>query len=352
MNTTDASSADRPGVVSPEARTALIDQYDCLLLDLDGVVYRSKDAVPNAVEAIQAARDRGIRSMFVTNNASRAAADVAAHLCEFGLDVSAADVITSSMVAAQLLRDTIGGTCTVLPVGGPGLAATLRAAGFTLVTSATDVPAAVVQGYGPDVGWKNLAEAGYAIQAGALWVATNTDATIPTARGFAPGNGQLVAAVRAVAGKDPLVAGKPEPAPFWQAAAAAGGSAPLVVGDRLDTDIAGGKAAGHATVLVLTGVDRTDSLLAAAPQRRPTYIVPDLSALFEPAPVATIDGATARCGRAEVTVVDGDIIRGNDEDSNPDPCDLLRATCALLWQERDRGGAPPAVSPRVRRLLP
>lgn len=329
----------------------LLSHYDALLLDLDGVVYRGRGAVDSAVETIESARKRGIRSIYVTNNAARSAEAVADHLREFGLDVAVSDVVTSSMVAATLLRQTMGGTCSVLPIGGRGLSATLSEAGFTLVRSADDGPGAVVQGYGPDVGWKDLAEAGYAIQAGAVWVATNTDGTIPTDRGIAPGNGQLVAAVRSVAGKDPLVAGKPEPAPFWQAAAAAGASRPLVVGDRLDTDITGGNRAEYDTAIVLTGVHGTDELLASEPDERPTYILADMAALSEPAPETLIEGDQARCGQMEVMMVDHDVIRADDY-PNPDSVDLLRAACALVWRESDGGGRRPKVSPALRRLLP
>ena len=126
-----------------------------------------------------------------------------------------------------------------------------------------------MQGFSPDIGWKDLAEASYVVAGGALWVATNTDWSIPQARGIAPGNGTLVAAVAAATGKSPIVAGKPEAPLFHAAAKRLAADRPLVVGDRLDTDILGGNNAGFATVAVLTGVDTRESILAAAPWNAP-----------------------------------------------------------------------------------
>lgn len=331
------------------------DRYDALLLDLDGVVYVGPAAVPGAVEAINSAADRGIRSVYVTNNANRPAPQVAEHLASFGLKVTVEDVVTSAQVAAKLVRETQGSGAKVLPVGGPGVRLALEEQGLTVVTSADERPDAVVQGYGPDVSWKDLAEAAYACNAGARYVATNTDLTIPTARGIAPGNGSLVAAVRVAIDQDPLVAGKPEPQAFWTAAAAVGAQRPVVVGDRLDTDISGGNAAGYDTLLVLTGVHRTNDVLAAEREFRPTWIGADLSALHQPMPDVRIDGDQASCASATVMLVDDEIIRGDDE-RHPDAVALLRATCALLWAKTDAriDESVPAVtvSQQLRKALP
>lgn len=324
-------------------------RYDALLLDLDGVVYVGPQPVPAAVEAITAAREAGLGTVFVTNNANRPAPQVAEHLASFGMPVTARDVVTSAQVAARLVREQLGSGAKVLPIGGPGVRLACEEQGLTLVTTAADRPDAVVQGYGPDVSWKDLAEAAYACHGGARYVATNTDMTIPTDRGIAPGNGSLVAAVRQAIDQEPIVAGKPEPAAFWTAATATGAERPLVIGDRLDTDIAGGNAAGYDTLLVLTGVHGTDDLLAAEPGVLPTHVAADLSALRTPMPTVTVQGDHASCGPAGVMVVDGEIIRADDE-RHPDPVALLRATLEL--RRRSGRAQAPDVSGSLRALLP
>lgn len=336
------------------AHESLIDSYDALLLDLDGVVYVGPEPVRGAVEAIRAAARRGVRSVYVTNNANRPAPKVAEHLASFGLEVTDDDVVTSAQVAAKLVRDELGSSAKVLPIGGPGVRLAMEGMGLTVVGSADDRPDAVVQGYGPDVSWHDLAEAAYACHGGARYVATNTDLTIPTPRGIAPGNGALVAAVRTATGQEPLVAGKPEPAAFWTAAASVGSDRPLVVGDRLDTDIAGGNAAGYDTLLVLTGVHGTDEVLAAESGFRPKLIAADLTALHEPVVPVQLGDDSASCGTASVTLVADEIIRADDE-RHPDPVALLRAACALLWAQRDgcfETETVVTVSQRLRKALP
>ena len=250
---------------------------DAVVCDLDGVVYRGPAAVPHAVAAL---RTLEVPVVYVTNNASRSAVDVAEHLTDLGLDVSPGDVVTSAQGAAQMIVRTRPGA-KVLPVGGPGLRAALEEAGLTVVRTAEEADT-VVQGYGPDVSATDLAEAAYAVAEGAWWVATNTDATIPNERGIAPGNGALVGAVERAVGRGPdLVVGKPEP-DLYHLAAERLQVAPdrvLAVGDRLDTDIAGANAAGMPSVLVLTGVSTRAEAEAATPDLTPTYVIDDLRAL-------------------------------------------------------------------------
>lgn len=259
--------------------TRLVDRYSALVCDLDGVVYRGPTAVPHAIEAL---RTSPVPVIYATNNASRPPADVAAHLRELGLDCEADDVVTSSQAAAWLLADEIAPGERVLVVGGVGVADAVTAAGFVAVRPDEidgDRVAAVVQGYGPDVRATDLAAAAYAVQGGARWVATNLDLTLPTDRGTAPGNGSLVGAVRNAVGREPhVVAGKPE-VPVYRLAAERLGvevSRVLAVGDRLDTDIEGANRAGCDSLLVLTGVDDVQAVLAAGPALRPTRIAPDL----------------------------------------------------------------------------
>ncbi|MEU4805902.1 HAD-IIA family hydrolase [Actinosynnema sp. NPDC023587] len=256
----------------------LLDRYDALLLDLDGTVYRGRDAVPGAVEAVAAARARGIGIRFVTNNASRSPQDVADHLTEIGFEAALDEVSTSAQAAASMLPDLVPEGSAVLVLGTDALADEVRRCGFTPVRVAEGV-AAVVQGLSQDLGWRELAEAALAIRAGARWVACNVDATLPTERGLLPGNGSLVAALTTATGAEPLVAGKPATPLLEQAAKSLGAQRPLVVGDRLDTDILGAVNAGLDSLLVLTGVS-TEAEAAKLPARlRPTYVAADLSVL-------------------------------------------------------------------------
>lgn len=317
----------------------LLSRHDGLLLDLDGVVYVGPRAVARAVPALNAAAEQ-VPVAYVTNNASRPPAEVAGHLRELGLGATDDRVVTSAQVAAAMVVRELGRGATVLPIGGPGVRLALEAAGLVPVPSAQDGPQAVVQGYGPQVGWADLAEAAYAIRAGAWWVATNRDLTIPTSRGIAPGNGALVAAVQTAVGVDPVVAGKPEPVAFAEAAARLGSIRPLVVGDRIDTDIEGAVAAGMDSLLVLTGVHGIADLVGLPARSRPRFVAVDLDGLHRPALEVVVDGRTARCGTEEATLADGrvEVARGDD------PLAAGWAGLALLWQAADAGAAAAAGS--------
>jgi HAD superfamily hydrolase (TIGR01450 family) len=255
--------------------------YDLVIFDLDGVVYLGTQAVPGAVEAIRGLADHGTRVEYVTNNASRTAEEVSAVLRSLGVDARAEQVVTSARAAAQRLALELPAGSRVLVVGAPSLAGEVRDVGLTPVERAEDGPVAVVQGFGPAVGWADLAEACVAVRNGVRWVVTNPDTTLPSPRGPLPGNGSLVAVLRtALGGRAPdLVVGKPAPDLFTAAAARAGARRPLVVGDRLDTDIAAAVAAGMDSLLVLTGVSSGAEVVAALPAQRPTYVASDLSGL-------------------------------------------------------------------------
>ena len=268
----DRRAADKPLAVS----------YDTALLDLDGVVYRGRDAVPHAVSSLMAAADAGMRLAYVTNNASRTPEAVAEHLLELGLPVQAEDVVTAAQAVARLIAEQVPTGARVLVIGGDGLRQALLGHGLTLVSSADDDPAAVVQGYLPGTSWEDLAEAAYAVERGVPWFAANTDRTMPTARGIAPGNGALVGAVAAATGTWPTVAGKPEPALHRETMLRTGARHPLIVGDRLDTDIEGANRAGVDSLLVLTGVTRLEQLRDAPKEQLPTYVAQDLRGLLDP----------------------------------------------------------------------
>ncbi|HWH98564.1 MAG TPA: HAD-IIA family hydrolase [Pseudolysinimonas sp.] len=312
-----------------------LDGVDVLLADLDGVVYRGDDAIPHAVESLNRAH-ASIRIGYLTNNAARTDAVVAAHLTKLGLTVAPEDVVTSPQAAVKLLADLVEPGSRILVVGGEGLVTEVERAGFVVVRSADDAPAAVIQGFAPHVAWTDLAEAAYALRApegttGIPWVATNTDWTIPQARGTAPGNGTLVSAVHTAVGRLPVVAGKPERAIFDAAATRFSASAPLVVGDRLDTDIVGANRAGMSSALVLTGIDGPKQVLAADPDSRPSFLLGDLRDLFAPYPTTVV---TEKRGAKLVTVgtavvkLDG---RAVSLARAGDAVDVLRAAAATIW---------------------
>ncbi|RBY97402.1 HAD family hydrolase [Blastococcus sp. TF02-8] len=322
-------------------------RFDVALLDLDGVVYVGPDAVPGVPVALAAARRDGMRLGYVTNNASRTPEEVAAHLTELGVPAAPEDVITSSQAAATVVAELLGPSARVLPVGGPGVAVALRAAGLTVVGSADDKPDAVVQGYGREVGWSQLAEAVVAVRNGARHVATNADATIPSPRGPLPGNGSMVAVVRGVTGVPPLVTGKPDPAMHAECVRRTGARRPLVVGDRLDTDIEGARRAGADSLLVLTGVTDPALLLEAPPQRRPDLLAPDAAGLLLPHPPVLGDGRTWRCGAWTARLREGGAVElsgpAASDGEDGDGLDGLRVACVAHWSRHPQDGAPAQV---------
>nr|WP_238993092.1 HAD-IIA family hydrolase [Jiangella aurantiaca] len=326
----------------------LTQTYDVALLDLDGVVYIGDHPVAHAPEALRQARSAGMRLAFVTNNASRPPERVAAHLTEIGVEARPDEVVTSAQAAARLLAEQLPSGSKVLVVGGEGLEVALREQDLVPVSGADDGPVAVVQGFSPKVDWPMLAEGTYAVASGLLWVATNTDPVVPTDRGRAPGNGTLVDAIRTATGREPVVAGKPEPPMHRESILRSQARRPLVVGDRLDTDVEGANAAGADSLLVLTGV--TDPIdLALAPRRlRPTYVGRDLRALQQPAEALSVRAGETKVGDWHA-VVDGGTLRlaqvtagSAAEETGPGEnhageggLDALRAACGGVWAAAD-----------------
>ncbi|MEU2183997.1 HAD-IIA family hydrolase [Streptomyces thermolilacinus] len=320
----------RHGRSAPDGSPApLSAAYDTALLDLDGVVYAGGEAIPYAVEALGEARARGMHLAYVTNNALRTPDAVAAHLTELGVPADPDDVITSAQAVARLIADQLPQGSRVLVIGGDGLRVALRERGLVPVESADDDPAAVVQGYGgPELPWGRFAEASYAIARGVPWYASNTDLTIPGARGIAPGNGAAVQVVRIATGAEPQVAGKPLPPMHRETILRTGARRPLVVGDRLDTDIEGAYNGGVDALLVLTGVTTPAVLLAAPPEHRPTYVDADLRGLLTAQPDVTgTAGGGFRCGGWTAGVEGDALVLGG----SGGPLDGLRALCAAAW---------------------
>jgi glycerol-1-phosphatase len=304
--------------------STLAQDHDCLLLDLDGTVFRGNEPTPGAVETLAVVSSR---VLFVTNNASRGPAEVAAHLCEMGFTAKPDDIVTSAQSAARLLQEQLQPGAAVLIVGTDSLAAEVRKVGLKPVRQWSDGPVAVVQGHSPQTGWPDLAEAALAIRGGALWVAANVDKTLPSERGLLPGNGAMVAALCAATDSKPQVGGKPEPTLLTDALSRGKFRTPLVVGDRLDTDIAGANAAGLPSLLVLCGVSTAADTVCAAVGQRPNYVAEDLRSLDARADSLRIGQHPAwyvDVGPSAVTVQS----TGRDPG---DPLSVVRATASAVW---------------------
>ena len=336
------SDRDAPGWGT--SRGALVDDHDVVLLDLDGVVYVGPDAVPGAGDTLKALRERGVRVGFVTNNASRTPEEVARHLTSLSIDAGPDDVVTSAQAAARLLAAELDEAAPVLVVGAEGLREAVRAAGLTPVDRVDDDPVAVVQGFSPQLSWAMLDEACVAVRRGLPWVATNVDRTLPTPRGPAPGNGAFVEVVARTTGATPRVAGKPAAALLDEAVARTRAERPLFVGDRLDTDMAGARAAAMAGLHVLTGSSAAVDLLEAQASRRPTYLAADLSGLLSEheAPRVRRSGS-AWCAEAGPRVVaeweagEGLQVRADADRGAAGALEVLRAACAVVWAAADDG---------------
>ncbi|MEO5831988.1 MAG: HAD-IIA family hydrolase [Nakamurella sp.] len=319
--------------------TSLAERYDALLLDLDGTVYLGHQPIEHVGAALQEAARRGARSVYITNNASRPPAEVAAQLVGMGLEASPDDVLTSPQAAATMLVDQHPAGARVLVVGAPYLADEVERRGLTPVRTFAENPVAVVQGHSPETGWSILAEACLALRSGADWVAANVDATLPTDRGLLPGNGAMVSVLITATGRHPRVAGKPARPMIDTAIARYGSTSPLVVGDRLDTDIEAAVTAGVPSLLVFTGVSTPAEVIGAPASRRPVHLGFDMRAVIDAD--RAVDITTGGAGwRVEVS---GDGLRlARDTSSlrdgtHPD-ADALHALAALAqvsWAATD-----------------
>jgi glycerol-1-phosphatase len=326
-DTTGLAATLLPGSSEPLAAC-----YDVALLDLDGVVYLGGHPIAGAAEALDKAVASGMRLAFVTNNASRTPSAIAAQLTGLGVPARVPDVITSAQAAARLLAERLPAGAPVLVVGGIGLRVAVRERGLRPVTLASERPAAVVQGYTPGLTYADLAEGALAVAAGAWYVASNADATLPTPRGRAPGNGSLVQVIATATGRYPVVAGKPEPPLHAEAVARSGARHPLVVGDRLDTDIESAVRSRADSMLVLTGVSRPLDVVLAPASCRPTYLAEGLAGLLVPHPPVTAVTGGFGCGGWQARREDhgGIVLSGSGAGM-----DGLRALCAAAWSGPD-----------------
>ena len=316
--------------------------FDLALVDLDGVVYVGPDAVPGSVDAIAQSHRLGLRTAFVTNNAGRPASQVADHLRSLGIDVQGEDVVTSAMAAADLLAHRLPAGSAIGIVGGVGVTASVEAAGLRAVAPSSSEAVAILMGFGPDISWRDLAEASYAVAAGALFVATNTDRTFPTPQGIAPGSGAFVAAVQEASGVTPLIAGKPEPTLYRNAIDRFQSKNALVIGDRLDTDIAGAVNAGLTSLLVLSGICSPRQAVLASVGQRPDLIAADLQGLMtEQVFIRDIANSGQRWEHRgwsahledSVVVVTAPV---QDQGQSADWVDGVRCAAAAAWAQEDQ----------------
>ena len=319
----------------------LAEAYQLALLDLDGVVYRGKNPVEYAADSIRAAEAAGMTIEYTTNNSSRFQHVVADQLKGFGLDVEPWQVITSSVVAARMVAKALPAGARVQVLGAEHLRDEVTRNGLTIVDGPQDRPQAVIQGWYPDMTWQMMADAAFAVEAGATYFVTNRDLTIPRELGIAPGCGSMIMAVINATGVEPVSsAGKPESAMYDEARllAAHDGAEPvakeacLAIGDRLDTDIEAGNRGGYDSLAVLTGVTNPHEQIFAPEHLRPTYIAKDLTGLNEPAPEVVHEAGAWSC-RDVQACVDGDRLYVTDITS----VDGLRAACAAMWDAADRG---------------
>ncbi len=322
-----------------ESKTPLVEAYELALVDLDGVTYRGPDPIEHADTSLTQAAALGMQLIYVTNNASREPESVAAQLTDLGIETKGSQVMTAAMAAADLLQTRLAPRAKVLVIGGAGLLTAVGDAGFTIVASASDDPAAVAQGFSPEIGWAQLAEAAYAVAGGAWHVASNLDLSLPTARGYAPGNGSLVGAVVHATGIQPDSSGKPSPKMYDLAVERAGAERVLVVGDRLDTDLAGARAGGYPGLHVLTGVNTARDDVLAAPHLRPHFIGADLRSMLEPHPAPEkADDNWWVCRGSAARVVSGQLeLNVTHQDRSGDDVDIVRAACAAAWTAADAG---------------
>ena len=301
--------------------------YDAALFDLDGVIYVGQNSVPGVVSCVnQIHSDFGMTLTYVTNNASRSAASVAAHLNELGLGAKPEDVVTSAQAGAAVLATLVPQGSSIFVLGSRDLMAEVELVGLVPSQDVDLSHAGLIEGYWPDMPWRMLAQASHVLSTGVPWVATNMDITIPTQWGMAPGNGAMVNALAQSVGRRPTaVAGKPEVPLMQQSIERAKSQRPLVIGDRLDTDIHGANNVGIDSLLVFSGVTSVRELLGAPVEFRPTYVAWDATGLADIHHGVDVQPGIASLNGWQVTggtlVGQGDIL------------DAIRVTAVAVWND-------------------
>jgi glycerol 3-phosphatase-2 len=259
---------------------AVADEFDGFLVDLDGVVWEGRELIPGSVEALRTLIESGKEVVFVTNNSVKQPEAYAVRLREAGVEIGGDRVVTAGAATAQLAAEQVGSTGTAFVIGAPGFKETVAATGITLLDGETakSADAVVVSGH-REFDYAELLTATFALRAGASLFATSRDPTLPMPGGAWPGTGATLAAVETASGKTAKIGGKPERHLFDQARALiAGAGRVAMVGDRVASDIEGGRRAGLATILVLSGASTRDEVAAAEPP--PDLVLDDLAALL------------------------------------------------------------------------
>ena len=319
--------------------TRFIDDYDCAMFDLDGVVYLGPEPVVGAPESIADLRQLGVRVGFVTNNAGRSPEVVVAHLNGLGIECHQEDVVTSAQAIAQLMARELPTGAKLLVCGAQALVDEVTAVGFTPVGDFTEAPDAVVQGYDPQMTFPRLEDAAFAIQRGARWYASNTDINRPTNLGISPGAGAQIAAVRVCVDVEPIVAGKPYPPLLQETIKRMGAVRPVFVGDRLDTDIEGANNVDIDSFLVFTGAHGKWDLASAIPQQRPTAIGHDLRGLLRPRREAVWQQETVVCRGATARAVADRVVVSGPLGELSEQLDALWAIVQLTWRSPELDAA-------------
>ena len=275
-----SSARSTPSRLSPQLNL-LEPAVRGLILDIDGVLWKEAEPIGDLAAVFRTISAMGLAVTVATNNAMRTVEEYRLKLHGFGVDLEPRQIITSAEATADTLAAAIPRGGTLFVVGEHGLIDALRRRGFDVVTdpNAEDDFAAVVAGIDHEFSYPKLQKAATLIRGGALFYGTNPDRTFPTPTGLVPGAGAVLAAIASAADKEPIVVGKPSPLLFEIAAERMhlDVESLLVVGDRLETDIAGGRAFGARTALVLSGVSTLDQARAWRPS--PTLVVPSLSDL-------------------------------------------------------------------------
>jgi glycerol-1-phosphatase len=322
------------------SRQPLVEVHDLVMFDLDGVIYIESAPVPGAPDQLARLRDVSTKLAFITNNASRPPEAVVEKLAGIGVEADPHEVVTSAQAAAHVLVERHGEAAVIACLGAAGLEEALRDVGLEPAAVDDSRAVALATGYGPDVPWRDVMRAAVRVRDGLPWVASNTDLSLPTKFGQAPGHGVLVDMLQRFSGVKAVVAGKPQPPLLEETIRRVGGTTPLMVGDRLDTDIEGANNLGIDSLLVMTGVTGLPELAAAGPELRPTYVATDLEGLFAPHPAPDRDGSHWRCGEWRATVAQGHLEVSGEGSAD----DWWRAAACAAWDHLDRAGSAADVS--------
>lgn len=258
---------------------ALADEFDGFLVDLDGVVWIGRELVPGSAEALRSLLDDGKEIVFITNNPGKPAAEYARRLSEAGVEVGAERIVTAGEATAALAAERGGAGATAFVIGAPAFHETVAAAGLELLEGEAGRGADVVIVSGHrSFDYEELLTATLALQRGAALFATSHDPTLPMPGGPWPGTGAVLAAVETASGATAEVGGKPEPYLFELARERiAAAERVAMVGDRVSSDIEGGRRAGLATILVLSGATSREQAEDAVPA--PDRVIEDLASL-------------------------------------------------------------------------